>query len=51
MKASIFQFKGFHIRQEEEEEEEEEEHREEKNPPAMSSHERVETILQVRETN
>jgi hypothetical protein len=47
MKASIFQFKGFHIRQEEEEEE----HREEKNPPAMSSHERVETILQVRETN
>jgi hypothetical protein len=47
MKASIFQFKGFHIGQEEEEEE----HREEKNPPAMSSHERVETILQVRETN
>jgi hypothetical protein len=47
MKASIFQFKGFHIRQEEEEEE----HREEKNPPAMSSHERVETILQVRDTN
>lgn len=48
MKASIFQFKGFHIRQEEEEEEE---HRGEKNPPAMSSHERVETILQVREKN
>jgi len=50
MKASIFQFKGFHIRQEEEEEEEEE-NRGEKNPPAMSSHERVETILQVREKN